>query len=376
MPQPIKVLVVDDSALMRRVITRMLEAQPGIKVIDTAAGGEEAIEKVILLRPDVVTMDVEMPGLDGVETVARLMRRCPVPVVMLSALTTEGARVTMQALAAGAVDFVPKPVKPGGAEKMAEELVRKVRVASRAAVQRCPAPGLKAAPAQPAPARPGMRTGPVPPAPAPIPVAAPVPPPPKAAPGRVELVVIGSSTGGPAALQALLPALPADFPCGVVVVQHIPAGFSGPMAEHLNRRCGMEVKHAATGDKVSPGRVLVAPAGYDLLLRRYGDGLGVYLDEGDKPVPPGGFRPSVDVVMESAARVAGSRAVGVLLTGMGRDGARGMLAIRERGGHTIAQDESTSVVYGMPRAAVELGAAEKVLPLPQIAGELLRLVKQ
>jgi two-component system chemotaxis response regulator CheB len=369
MLQPIKVLVVDDSALMRRVITRLLETQPDIKVIDTAAGGEEAIQKVTLLRPDVVTMDVEMPGLNGVETVARLMRQCPVPVIMLSAYTTEGARVTMEALAAGAVDFVPKPVKPGGSERMAAELTRKIRVARRASVKRCPAPDTKTVQAGPAPARPGTGIKPAPPAPA-----AAIAPVEKTASGGVELVVIGSSTGGPAALQSLLPALPANFPCGVVVVQHIPVGFSGPMAEHLNRRCRMEVKHAEHGDRVLPGRVLVAPAGYDLFLRRYGDRLSVSLERGDKPVPPGGFRPSVDVVMESAAQVAGSRAVGVLLTGMGRDGARGMLAIRERGGRTIAQDESTCVVYGMPRAAVELGAAEKVLPLQQIAGELMRMV--
>ncbi|WP_395879346.1 chemotaxis response regulator protein-glutamate methylesterase [Desulfallas sp. Bu1-1] len=361
MLQPIKVLVVDDSALMRRVIARMLETQADIKVIDTAAGGEEAIQKVTLLRPDVVTMDVEMPGLNGVETVTRLMRQCPVPVIMLSAHTTEGARVTMEALAAGAVDFVPKPVKPGGAEKMAAELTRKIRVARRASPGRC-----MATPA-PAPPRPEPGIKPARPAPAAAPVE-------KTASGRVELVVVGSSTGGPAALQSLLPALPANFPCGVVVVQHIPVGFSGPMAEHLNRRCRMEVKHAEHGDRVLPGRVLVAPAGYDLFLRRYGDRLSVSLERSNKPVPPGGFRPSVDVVMNSAAQVAGSRAVGVLLTGMGRDGARGMLAIRERGGRTIAQDESTCVVYGMPRAAVELGAAEKVLPLQQIAGELMRMV--
>ena len=361
MPQPIKVLVVDDSALMRRVITRLLEAQPDIRVIDTARDGEEAIRKVASLHPHVVTMDVEMPGLDGVQTVSRLMRLHPLPVIMLSAHTTEGARVTMEALAAGAVDFVAKPQKPGGVETMAFELARKIRVVRGSALKRA---AITRSPRRPAPRQvppPGPRK------------AAPVSRARAAASGApVELVVIGSSTGGPAALQQLLPNLPAAFPCSVVVVQHIPVGFSGPMAEHLNRKCKVQVSHAGHGDQLLPGRVLVAPAGYDLLLRRYGNRLGVALDKGNKPVPPGGFRPSVDGVMNSAAEVVGARALGVLLTGMGRDGARGMLAIKQRGGRTIAQDEGTSVVYGMPKAAADIGAADSILPLPQIAVEIIR----
>ncbi len=344
MLQPIKVLVVDDSALMRRIITRILESQADIKVVDTAVNGQEAIKKATALRPDVVTMDVEMPGMNGVSTVTTLMRECPVPVVMLSAHTTEGARVTMEALAAGAVDFVPKPLKAGDTGKMARELARKVRVARRAVMKRYPASSV-----------------------IPRPVV-------KSSPGKMELLAIGSSTGGPAALQVLLPVLPAELPCGVVVVQHIPVGFSGPMAEHLNRKCKLEVKHAEHGDRVLPGQVLVAPAGYDLTFRRHAGQLCIVLDKGNKPVPPGGFRPSVDVMMNSAAEVVGNRSMGVLLTGMGRDGARGMLAIKQRGGYAVAQDESTCVVYGMPKAAVELGAAQRILPLPQIAGEILRIV--
>ncbi|AGL01705.1 protein-glutamate methylesterase/protein-glutamine glutaminase [Desulfoscipio gibsoniae] len=360
MPQPIKVLVVDDSALMRRVITRLLEAQVDIKVVDTAANGQEAIKKVTVLRPDVVTMDVEMPGMNGVATVTRLMRKCPVPVVMLSAHTTEGARVTMEALAAGAVDFVPKPLKAGDAEKMVRELAHKVQVASRAVMKRCPAPSVKPRPAGGHRVVDELAVASLPAA--------------KPSPGKMELLAVGSSTGGPAALQVLLPALPGDLPCGVVVVQHIPVGFSGPMAEHLNRKCKLVVKHAEHGDQVLPGQVLVAPAGYDLTFRRYAGQLSIALDKGNKPVPPGGFRPSIDVMMNSAAEVVGNRTMGVLLTGMGRDGARGMLAIKQRGGYTIAQDESTCVVYGMPKAAAELGAARKILPLSQIAAEILRIV--
>ena len=360
MLRQIKVLVVDDSALMRRIVSRLLEMQSDIRVVDTAVDGEDAIRKVKQHRPDVVTMDVEMPGLNGVETVRRLMQQCPVPVIMLSAHTMEGTSVTMEALAAGAVDFVPKPTKAGGAEKMVADLTRKIRVARRASIGGC-----TAAPAESKVSeyQPKPKTA--------APVAATAE---KFAYSKIDLVVIGSSTGGPAALQNLLPALPANFPCGIIVVQHIPVGFSGPMSEHLNRKCKIEVKHAEHGDKVTPGQVLVAPAGYDLYLRKYGDRLSVALDKGNKPVPPGGFRPSVDVVMNSAAEVVGNNTLAVLLTGMGRDGARGMLAIRQRGGRTIAQDESTCVVYGMPKAAADLGAAEKILPLPQIAAEIIRLV--
>lgn len=363
MRQSIKVLVVDDSALMRRVITRLLETQPDIVVADTAAHGEEAIRKVAALNPDVVTMDVEMPGMNGVQAVSRLMRVHPLPVIMLSSHTTEGARITMEALSAGAIDFIAKPDK-STLDKMAAELARKIRVVYNNARKKTAAPrparqitprGLKKSPPTGAPPLPRIEK--------------------KISRQAVELVVIGSSTGGPAALQVLLPALPAGFPCGIVVVQHIPVGFSGPMAEHLNRRCALEVLHAGHGDPVLPGRVLVAPAGYDLFFRRTGDRLSVALEKGNKPVPPGGFRPSVDVVMTSAAEVAGSRVMGVLLTGMGRDGAKGMLAIKISSGCTIAQDETTSVVYGMPKAAADLGAVEKILPLAQIAGEMRRLVQ-
>lgn len=362
MLQPIKVLVVDDSALMRRVITRLLETHPDITVVDTAADGQEAIRKVAALRPDVVTMDVEMPVMNGVQAVGRLMRDHPLPIIMLSSHTTEGARTTMDALAAGAVDFVPKPAKSGNVEKMALELVRKIRVVRASAANRA-ANVQSAAPLTLKPAASRVSTAPGPAAPAK-----------RASMQPVELVVIGSSTGGPAALHVLLSALPANFPCGVVVVQHIPVGFSGPMAEHLNRRCSMEVVHAGHGDLVLPGKVLVAPAGHDLLFRRYGSRLSVVLEKGNKPIPPGGFRPSVDVVMSSAAEVVGGRVLGVLLTGMGRDGARGMLAIKQQGGRTLAQDESTCVVYGMPKAAADLGAADKILPLTQIAPEIMRVV--
>ncbi|WP_035108191.1 protein-glutamate methylesterase/protein-glutamine glutaminase [Desulfovirgula thermocuniculi] len=359
---PVRVLIVDDSALLRRLLTRFLEGREGFQVIGTAADGEEAVQKTCSLAPDVVTLDLEMPVLDGLGALRRIMRECPAPVVMLSSHTTAGARATMQALALGAVDFVAKPSRPGQWEAVVDELAEKLRAAARVGVHKLtdvprrrkaapPPPPPAAEPEHPRPAPPSRRT---------------------AAP--VEVVVIGSSTGGPAALQAIIPALPRDFPAAVVVVQHLPVGFSQSLAEHLDRRSSLPVKHAAEGDEVLPGQVLVAPAGFEFTFRRRGAHVAVHLDAGSGPPPPGTFRPSVDAAMVSAAEVYGERSVGVLLTGMGRDGARGMMAIKEKGGLTIAQDEATCVVFGMPRAAIELGAAQKVLPLDRIPEEVIRAV--
>lgn len=352
---PIKVLVVDDSALMRRLITRFLEADGEFRVIDTASNGEEAIKKITNLRPDVVTLDVEMPVMDGLTTLGTIMKQRPIPVVMLSALTYEGARETMRALSLGAVDFVSKPTKPGEMEAMVADLKFKLRAAAQASLRRV-AQRKAVSPIRPV-----------------APVITPTGPQPRTG-GKVGLVVIGSSTGGPAALQQLVPVLPATLSAGVVIVQHIPVGFSGPMSEHLDRKSKLKVKHAAQGDSVTPGTVLVAPAGYDLTFRGRPGALTVNLDPGKGPVPPGGFRPSVDVVMTSAAQTCGANCMGVLLTGMGRDGAKGMLEIRQRRGHTIAEAESTCVVYGMPKAAYEIGGAEKVLPLYDIAQEIVKMI--
>ncbi|MFZ5644517.1 MAG: protein-glutamate methylesterase/protein-glutamine glutaminase [Bacillota bacterium] len=353
---PIKILVVDDSSLMRRLITRFLEDDGSIKVIDTAADGEEAIKKVISLKPQVVTLDVEMPVLDGLATLGRLMKMAPVPVIMLSAHTTEGARATMQALALGAVDFVAKPTKPGDMSAMVADLKYKIKAAAQASLRRIPAQ----------PARQVIKPKPVSDT---RPLVTPVT---RAAGGKFEIVVIGCSTGGPAALQQIIPRLPENLPVGMVIVQHIPVGFSGPLAEHLDRKSQVKVRHAEQGDKIAPGQVLVAPAGYDLTFRGRSGAFTVNLDPGRGPVPPGGFRPSVDVVMKSAAEVIGNRAMGVLLTGMGKDGAQGMLAIKKQGGYTVAEAESTCVVFGMPKAAIEIGGADKVLPLNDFAVEIVR----
>jgi len=354
MQQPIRVVVVDDSALMRLMVSRLLEETGKFKVLATASDGAEGVEKICTLKPDAATMDVEMPRMDGLVALKEVMRRCPTPVIMLSTLTTAGAGATMQALASGAVDFVPKPARPAEVQTVAGQLAEKIAAAVRHSAIR----KIKQKPALPSLPKP--------------PPARPVKP---AAPGKIDLVVIGSSTGGPAALQTLLPALPGNFPAAVVVVQHLPKGFSKPMADHLARKCPMEVRHAGQNDPVLPGKILVAPAGFDLDFRAFGSKVSVILDEGlDRPLKPGQFRPSVDWVMSSAARVYGSRAMGVLLTGMGRDGAKGMALLKQGGSYTIAEAESTCVVFGMPKAAIEAGAASTVLPLHQIAGEIIKRV--
>jgi len=339
---PVKVLVVDDSALIRVVVSRLLEQDPEIKVAGTAANGLEALEKVVSLRPDVVTMDVEMPGLNGLAALKRIMREHPLPVIMLSAHTTVGARDTMEALSSGAVDFVAKPARQADVPVMARELCEKIKVAARVVLRRREA------------------------APAPKPAPAPR----RAGGGTTELVVIGSSTGGPVALQNILGAWPASLGAAVVIVQHLPVGFSQSLADHLGKKTALSVRHAENNDPVLPGRVLVAPAGADLLFRdRH-----VQVRPVEQPHPRGSFHPSVDGVMTSAAEVFGARSMGVLLTGMGRDGAKGMGRIKLAGGRTIAQDKDSCAVYGMPRAAVEEGAVDRVVPLSQIAGEVLHLL--
>lgn len=345
---PVKVLVVDDSEVMQRLISKVLDRYTGIRVVGTAVNGREALEKIQALKPDVVTMDVEMPVMDGLTALRRIMRNNPVPVIMFSTLTATGARATIEALALGAFDFVKKPEGPAALESMVEELAGKVMAAA---------------------AVPAAKTARMPLVPrAPASVAS------CTTRGKTRLVVVGTSTGGPAALHTVIPGLPRDFPAAVVVVQHMPEGFSEPLAEHLARRSRLPVRHASSGDKVLPGQVLVAPAGFDLSFRGGAGSAVVVLDRGRRPVAPGGFRPSVDGVMISAAQVFGQVVMGVLMTGMGRDGARGMAEIRKRNGRTIAEAESTCIVFGMPKAAIDAGAAERIVPLSKIASEIISLL--
>lgn len=345
----VRVFLVDDSAVVRTIIGRRL-SEAGFEVVGTAMNGKDALRKIPVLRPEVVVMDVEMPELDGLNALRELMTSYPVPVIMLSAHTQAGSRATIEALALGAVDFVPKPTGSAGITAIIAELAVKIGAAAGVSLR-----GVLAQAA--APATPRARA-----APAAV----------RASKRKTDLVVIGCSTGGPNALRALLPGFPANLPAAVVVVQHMPAGFTALLAEHLDAVCAMEVRHAQDNDPIMPGRVLVAPAGRAFQFRPGPDGVRVRVSEDNTPPAPGTFRPSVDQVMTQAAAIYESRVMGVLLTGMGRDGAGGMLAIRQKNGYTIAQDEPSCVIYGMPRAAVENGAARRVLPLSEISAEVVQ----
>ncbi|HVK72765.1 MAG TPA: chemotaxis response regulator protein-glutamate methylesterase [Kofleriaceae bacterium] len=339
----LRVLVVDDSAFMRGSIARTLGGA-GFEVIGQAKDGHDAIAKVAALQPDVVTMDFNMPGLNGAEAVREIMRRRPTPIVMFSAHTRQGAKETFEALGAGAVDFVTKPAGEVSADlgKIADELTRKLTYAAAARPRPATAPAALA-----------------PRAPTPQPLATTTMP-----GGLPRLCVIAVSTGGPAALSELIPALPGDLRLAVVIVQHMPAHFTAALAERLDTRSQLTVKEAAAGDRPMPGLALIAPGDHHV---EFDDKGWVVLTEGP---PVHGCRPAADVTMQSAARVYGRRTVGVVMTGMGKDGAAGAQAIKRADGKTFAQDQATSVIYGMPRAAIELGAIDEVVPLGDLAAML------
>jgi len=336
----IRVLVVDDSAFVRKAVARMLSTAGDIEVVGTAADGEEGLRKARELQPDVVTLDVKMPRLGGLETLERLMREQPVPVLLMSTLTQEGAEVTLRGLELGAMDFVDKSsVQPMTMLSLAEELVAKIRALGGARVR----------------ARPHER-----PRSEGVAGAAPA-----------EVVVIAASTGGPTALQVVVSALPAGLPAAVLIVQHIPRGFTKSLAERLDARSAIPVREARDGDVVAPGAVLVAPAGIHSRLVRRAGSVVVSLEEEPRDAL---HRPSADVLMTSAAEVYGQGVVGVVLTGMGSDGTEGLRAIRAAGGRTLAESEETCVIYGMPKAAIEAGVVERASPLDRVAGEILAAV--
>jgi two-component system chemotaxis response regulator CheB len=341
----IRVLIIDDSVFMRKALYRMLSSDPMIEVIDTASDGEEGYLKAEALRPDVITLDVRMPGMDGLDALRKIMANCPVPVLMLSSLTSEGGEVTLRALDLGAVDVIDKSSAHTAMDILgiAGELTSKVRgVAGVDAdkILKKQAAFHQTLPVQPCPA---------------------------SANGEMNVVVIGASTGGPPALQEILSKLPADLNFAVLVVQHMPVGFTASLAERLNTLSRLDVSEAFDGDWVRPGRCLIAPSGLHMTLR----------DEGEPCVrlsksPEGGLhRPSVDILMESAAKIMGGKAIGVILTGMGSDGARGIKSIHDAGGRTIAQDAESCIVYGMPKVAVSLGGVDRVLPLESIVPAIL-----
>ena len=348
----IRVMVVDDSALVRKIATDILSADAEISVVATAAQGEFALQKLTREQPDVITLDMEMPGMGGLETIRQIMTLRPTPIIVLSAHAARGADLTLQALEHGAVDFVLKPSNSlsGGIPAIARELVEKVKSAARITVH---------APERPLPAS----ARPSEPA-APAVAAAPVR---DRASDEYDLVAIGTSTGGPVALKTVLTMLPADLPVGVVVVQHMPPVFTKAFADRLDSCCKVRVKEAENGDAILPGRVLLAPGSWHMTVTRFGGEPRVALNQSENV---NGHRPSVDVLLHSVALEYGGRAVGVIMTGMGKDGAEGMRELRRRGGYVIAQDKESSVIYGMNREVVQNGDANEVASVDAIAARI------
>jgi len=341
----IRVLVVDDSALMRKLIPTILARDSAIEVVGTAMDGAFALKKIEELRPDVVTLDLEMPRMDGMETLRLIMKSAPVPVILFSTHSKDGAYSTFKALGLGAVDFVAKPkdAAVGHLDTIADELIAKIKVAKRAAGHRLPPASLPEGALSPK-----KKSGPGVP------------------PNRI--IAIGISTGGPNALQFLLSQLPADFPSCILIVQHMPEGFTEMFAKRLDECCALDVQEARSGDLLTAGRVLLCPGNRHMIVRRMPRGDIVVLN--DNP-HVNGHRPSVDVLFHSVAQEFGLLAVGVLMTGMGDDGAAGLGAIKAATGMTIAQSEESCVVSGMPRAAITRGYANRIVPLDGMASYLL-----
>ncbi len=345
MTRPYKVLIVDDSALMRQLLTQIVNSSPELEVIGTAGDPFAAREKIKALDPDVLTLDIEMPRMDGLTFLEKLMRGHPMPVVMISTLTDKGADTTLRALSLGAIDYIPKPKVDvsNGTIDQREEIVAKILAAAKAKAKvRSAAPS--AAPAADL-------------SPASYHFSA-----------THKVVAVGSSTGGTEALKELLAPLPADCP-GIVIVQHMPEAFTKQFSERLNSLCRIRVKEALDGDSILPGHALLAPGGHHMAVVRRGMEYRVRVYRGERV---NRHLPSVDVLFSSCARQLGANAVGVILTGMGADGAKGMLEMKQAGAFTFAQDEATSGVFGMPREAILLGGVDQVLPLGRIPPALLQ----
>ncbi|MGE3961707.1 MAG: chemotaxis response regulator protein-glutamate methylesterase [Dehalococcoidia bacterium] len=332
---PIRVLVVDDSTTVRAILRRHLDANEDIEVVGSAADGRQALDAIDRLKPDVVTLDVEMPHLDGLQTLELLFQDRPVPVVMCSSLTSEGADATIRALELGAVDFIAKPSSGFFDGAMADTLADKVRHAAHARVRRRLAPPSHA---------------------------------PRAFRGawQSRILLIGASTGGPSAVREVMTSLPPDFGLPIVIVQHMPAGFTKSLAQRLDQLGPLHVDEAEAGMRLEPGRALLAPGGFHL---EFDSSRRAVLTE---TPPEEGVRPAVNVTMESIARLPGAQPLAVVLTGMGRDGKRGAQLIRDAGGTIIVEDQSTCVVYGMPRAIADAGLADEILPRDKIASAIVR----
>jgi two-component system chemotaxis response regulator CheB len=349
----IRVLIVDDSSFMRMAIRGILDRDPEIEVVGSAIDGIDGVKKAIDLRPDVVTMDIEMPRMDGISALKEIIAQVPMKVIMVSTLTNEGATATFDALEAGAVDYIPKNITDSStAQKIfKEELLHKVKSAALFSITH---KGLK--PARP----PGTVLH--------KPTAA------RLKPCRISCVGIGASTGGPIALQEVLSRIPINFPYGIIVAIHMPKAFTGPYAERLNAKCSITVKEAASGDILKPGTALISPGGLHTSMVRQSAAIAVRT----APIsefPGYVYIPSVDVMMSSLAEASAGAALGVILTGMGNDGFKGMKHLKEKGGSTIVQDEATSTIYGMPKACIQGGVADLILPLDQIGFEIAKIAE-
>lgn len=340
MRRQIRVIVIDDSALMRKCLVSMINAEPDMEVVAIAPEPLTARELIRTLSPDVVTLDIEMPKMNGLDFLDKLMRLKPMPVLMVSSLTESGSEAALKALELGAFDCVGKP-RMDSLNGLGGELVAKLRAAADSPVKAL----LRATPSRSTPIG--------------------------AAAGFGRLVAVGASTGGTQALQHFLTGLPADMP-PILIVQHMPVAFTGPFARRLDSLCELKVKEAEQGDTVETGTVYIAPGGKHMTVNRHAGVLRIGLN--DNP-PINGHRPAVDALFSSVAQTIGRRAVGLLLTGMGSDGARGMLEMKQAGAYTIAQDKETSVVFGMPQEAIKLGAADAVLPLEAIADAVIRQLR-
>ena len=339
----IKVLVVDDSAIVRKIFSEELSRYRDIEVVGTAPDPFVARDKILQLQPNVVTLDIEMPRMDGITFLRKLMRYYPLPVIIVSSLTPKGSKLALEALETGAVDVVAKPGGSYSVGDMSEQLVNKIRAASRAGLK--PRPVLAAA-SQAEPVSTAL------------------------AQTTHQIIAIGASTGGTEALKAVVTRMPPSPP-GILIVQHMPANFTTAFAERLNGLSQIRVKEARDNDSVVPGTALLAPGNFHMILRR--SGARYYVEVKDGPMVHH-QRPAVDVLFKSVAKYAGANAVGVILTGMGADGAAGMLEMKNAGARTIAQDENSCIVFGMPKEAIKLGAVDKVVSLELIAQEILRMV--
>lgn len=346
----VRVLVVDDSLFTRKRLIDMLSSDSEIVVIGTAQDGFEAIEKTASLKPDVVTLDIEMARMDGLTALSRIMKENPTPIVMVSTLTEEGSDATVQALMEGAVDFVHKPTDLSSAKlyQAKDELIAKVKSASKARLI-----GKFSATAANGTGRSNVQSRSF-----------------KLANGKNKLLMIGTSTGGPRALVEVLSRLPRDFPSPIAVVQHMPPGpFIKSVAKRIKAESGIEIEEAKNDERLEPGLAVIAPGGYHMLIEKGGV---IKLNQGPAV---NAVRPSVDVMMSSGATVYGPNTVGVILTGMGRDGANGMALVKKKGGRTIAEHESTCVVYGMPKVVIDNGNADRVVPLERVAQEIMKMIE-